>query len=125
MTPVEIMALIIAVIGILKLIVLAIKPEALKGSTKIIKAQPCVAIIVCLVLAGLCLKYLLVELTIVQIMAVTLFYSLLVGSMFASFSKEWAGMATKVLNKNILKRAWLPIIVWLVLMIWVLKELFA
>jgi len=128
MTPIEIMALIIAVIAGIKILVLLVKPRAwFDNIVKPIYSKPALTSVIALILAGFVLKYLLNSgLTIIQIFAVMLFFALIMALSFAAYSKEMLEWAEKMLeDKAIIKRAWLAILVWIVLVIWVLYSLFA
>ncbi len=126
MTPIEIFALIVAVIAIVKVVVLLVNPKSWMKFAKAIYAQPAASMIVSLLLAAVVLYYLLTELTIVQIFAAVLFTMLLALSSFSAFPKELLEMANKLLeDKSIMKKAWLPTIVWVALIVWVLYALVA
>lgn len=120
------MALIIVALSAIKIIVLLTKPKAWVSVFKAVYRKPSVTTIVFLVLSVIVLNYLLKEITIVQIFAVMLFFALLTGLTVASaYSKDVVQMATKLLkDKNMIKKAWLAILIWTVLIIWALKELF-
>ncbi len=81
--------------------------------------------IIALVLAAIVLYYLVwIEgITIVQIFAVTAFVVLLMAVGIGTYAKEVISMATKMLKKGVLKRAWFYTLIWVVLMIWGIKEL--
>ncbi len=130
MTPVEIMALIVAVFVGFKLLMILISPKSWMGivETVTIWKNPIPTILVSIVLAAVTLMYLLQELTIVQIFATTLFVMFLMIISLSSCAK-----ATLALEKQVFKEigvklsmeAWLAIIVWGILTIWVLWALFA
>ena len=126
MTPVQIMALIVAVLGAVKLLVILVDPKIwLKKVVKPIYASSGVASVVGLIIAAVSLYYLNKEFTIVQIFAVMLFFMGLMLMSFAVMSKEMLALADKALKKGILKKFWLPLIVWILLLIWVFYALFA
>jgi len=126
MTPIEWMAAIIAVIAVVKILVLLIKPRAwMNGVVKPVYSNPIVLMIVGLALAAGSLWYLLEEITIIQIFAVMFFLSTLALITAAVYANEIIAVANKMLkNKKFLGKAWLSIIAWLALAIWALKELF-
>jgi len=124
MTPVEWMAAIIAIIVLIKLIVILIKPSAWMEVVDAVYKWPIVTVIVSLILAYYTLTLLLEEITIIQIFASMLFLMFLMTLSMVIYKKEIVTLGKKMLKKDILKRAWLAIIVWLVLCVWVLKELF-
>ena len=67
MTPIEIIALIFVVFGLIKLLVIAVNPKAWAKVPQKMAAQPVLLTVVSLVLAGVVLYYLRAELSIVQI----------------------------------------------------------
>ena len=79
-----------------------------------------------LVIAVIALIFLLEELTIIQIFAVMLFAMFLIAIGFAPFSKDMLKVVeNKMLkDKNIWKRNWLSIVIWIILIVWVLYALF-
>jgi len=63
-------------------------------------------------------------LTIVQILAVTAFVGLLMAVGIGIYANEVISMATKMLKKGILKKAWLYTLLWVALIVWGAYELF-
>jgi hypothetical protein len=125
MSPLEILALILVVLGLVKFIVILIKPGAWAEVPKTMFAKPMLSMIISLILAALVLKVLLAEMTIVHVFAVMLFMMLLMFGTMSMYHKELMPMVDKMLkSKDLLRRAWLPIVIWSALMIWVLVELF-
>ena len=126
MTPIQIMALIVALLGGIKLIVILIDPRIwLKKVVKPIYGNPMFASVLGLLIAGVSLYYLNKSFTIVQIFAVMIFFMGLMLMSFAAVSKEMLALADKVLKKDCLKAFWLPTIIWILLLIWVFYALFA
>lgn len=125
MTPIEIIAFILVLLVLVKLIVILINPKSWQKTTQALIGKPILTIVVSLVLAAVVLYYLLAELTIVQIFAVMAFLALLMMLSMAAYSKEFLTMAKKILkDRSALKKCWLPIAIWIVLMLWVLYALF-
>jgi len=126
MTPIQIMALIVAVLGAIKMFVVFVSPKSwIKNVVKPIYKTPMIASLAGLIITGVSLYYLNQELTIVQIFAVFLFFMGLMLMTFAAVSKEMIKLAENVLKKDGLMRFWLPILVWILLLIWVFYALFA
>ena len=126
MTPIEIMAAIVAVLVIIKLLVIMVNPKNWIPVVKAIYGNPGITTLVGLVLGGWSLMYLLKAMTIVDIFAVMFLFMMLMIIGVASFGKELQALAIKLLKeKNILQRAWLATLIWIVLTIWVLWTLFA
>lgn len=125
MTSIEIMALIVAVLAAIKLLVILINPKSWMAVVKAVYGNPAATTIISLILAGLALKYLLVELTIVQIFAVMLFFMFLMAIGFSAYSKDALTWANRLLaDRNAMKKSLLPILIWLVLVVWVFYALF-
>ena len=125
MTPIEWMAAVIAIIVVIKLLVIVIKPSAWMKVVKLVYSNPIVLMVLGLIIAAGSIWYLLEEVTIVQIFAVMVFVSGLAMMTVAVYAKEVVAMASKMLkNKQFLSKAWLSIIIWLLLAVWVLKVLF-
>lgn len=126
MTPTEIMALIIIIISAIKIIVILVNPKSWADFVKKIWANSMVTSIIALILAIIVLYYLVwVEgMTIVQILAVSLFVVLLMAVGIGIYAKEVVSMATKMLKKGVLKKAWFYTLIWIVLLVWGAKELF-
>jgi hypothetical protein len=124
MSPIKIIALIFVVFALVKLVVISISPASWKTFIKKMYAKPLYTIGLSLIAAIFILRYLLQELTIVQIFASMTFMMALMMVQFAVFSKEITELMDKFLNdRNVLKRAWLSISIWLILMIWVLYKI--
>jgi len=126
MTPIQIMALIVAVLGAIKLIVVFVSPKSwIKSVVKPIYKTPMIASLIGLIVTGISLYYLTQQLSIVQIFSVFLLFMGLMLMTFAAVSKEMIKLAENVLKKDGLMRFWLPILVWVLLLIWVFYALFA
>ena len=128
MTIIEWMAAIIAVGLIVKLVVVMISPKAWLKVVMPLYSNSLVMTLVGLILAGGSLYFLVSpnygDLTIVQIFAVMFFMSSLIIVGVAGYAKEIIALGKKLMQKGLMKRMWLYILIWLVLAIWALKELF-
>ena len=126
MTPVQIMALIVAVLGAIKLLVILVDPKIwLKNVVKPIYKTPMLASVLGLIIAGVSLYYLNQVMSIVDIFAVMLFFMGIMLMSFGVMAKEMVALADKALKKGILTKFWLPLIIWILLLIWVFYALFA
>ena len=125
-TPIETLALIIALLSLIKLIVILVNPMSwFKGVVKPIYSNPFMLQLIGLILAGVSLFYLLREFTIVQIFAVMFFFASLMLFGVGAYAKEILDFADKIYKKKgLVRKAWLSILIWLVLIFWVLVELF-
>lgn len=125
MTPIEIMALLVVSLGLIKTVVILIDAKKWMGVAKAVYGNPQVTQVIALALAGLSLWYLLQELTIVQVWASMAFFMMVMVLSAAVAGKELLALANKLLRqKNLLQKWWLATLVWVGLSLWVLKELF-
>lgn len=124
MTPIEIFALIVVIAAAIKMIFVLINPKSwLNFAVKVWKS-PTLMMWVSLILAVIVLYYLLQALTIIQIFAVILFIALLSATTMAVYAKDFITMAQRISkDKKFLKKAWLAILIWIILIIWAAKEL--
>ena len=126
-TAIDNIALILIVVSLIKIIVITIKPMAwYNGVVKRIYKPSKVTPWVFLILSLIVLYYLIQGgLTIVQILAVTLFVSLFIGVGFTLYTRDLLKLAEKIYKQgNIIKKYWLYTLIWVVLLLWGLKELF-
>ncbi len=121
---VEIIALVVSILIIIKLLVISFSPKSWYGLAKSLYKSSIVLFVVELILAVIVFYFLLQSFTIVEIMAVITLGALLTGMSFALYAKETLALASKMLGKGTLKRMWLPILLWLALAVWTLVELF-
>ena len=121
MTPIEIIALVVIVLSVLKI---ALIPKVWMKVVRKLYSVPKVLFVIELALAAVVLYYLLQVFSIVEILAVVGFGALLTGMSFAIYGKDTISWAGKILKKDIWKKAWLPIVIWLALMVWGALELF-
>lgn len=123
MTPIEILATIFAVIVIVKLAVFIAKPGILMKATEGMMKNEVLTTLTYLVLAVIVGYYIFAELTVVQVAAVTLWVSILIGIGVAPYSKILLKSRDELLSAGISK-AWLAMLIWAVLAIWVLYVVF-
>ncbi|MEN9625737.1 MAG: hypothetical protein RL557_65 [archaeon] len=123
---IEIFAFIFIAISIIKIAIVLYNPKIwVDRVVKKIWFHDVGMLIVSLVLSGIVLYFILEELTIVQIFAVMLFMSLLLAAGISMYSKEIVKTAERLYETDLLIQKSLPyIIIWLVLLLWGLKELF-
>ena len=122
LTTLEIMATILIVVGVAKIIGLFINPTGYMKFAKSVFKNPKGIQVVMLVLAAIALWYLLgAGITITTILAVTLFVSLLIGMGFAPFMQD---MFKLFKTKDLVKKNALYIVIWILLLLWGVKEIF-
>jgi len=124
-TPLETIALILIVIILVKLIIVILNRNAWLKFTHKIYNKPIPTTIILAALGILVLYYLVQELSIVQIMAVLAFSSLIFALGFLQYPKEMHKLSTKLLKKKFSPGIIAYILIWLALIIWAAIEIFA
>ncbi|MFH1365314.1 MAG: hypothetical protein ABIH28_01905 [archaeon] len=125
MTPVEIIALVLIIAGLVKMLVILLSPGKWMGFAKKVYAKPKLMSFVFLILAAIVFYYLMQELSIVQILAASAFTALLLGIGLAPHVKILLKKYEEQIKRGkILKENWLYALAWLALMLWGAKELF-
>ncbi|MBI2498854.1 hypothetical protein HYV88_01270 [Candidatus Woesearchaeota archaeon] len=120
MTTIEIFAFIIATLALIKIIVLSKNPGTWIKLVKKIYSNPQLMTIISLILSLIVLYYLLLEITIVQIFAVMLFIALLGTVSISAYSKEMVSLVEKLSkDKDIMRKLWPAILIWIILILWV------
>lgn len=125
-TTIEILALILIVVGLIKIFVLAIDPKAWMNFAKSIWNKPKLTQAICFLLAALVCYHLINNgMTIVQILSVALFITLFMAVALApevdDLIKKYQA---RIKRGNLWKQYWLYTLVWLVLLLWGLREIF-
>jgi hypothetical protein len=125
LTGVETIAVIFAVVGLIKLVGISLNKGAWYNSvaSKVFNNAKGWTFVFG-VLAIVVFYYLLQELTLAQIVAGMAFGSLLTGLAFMSYSKELSGLVKKIYTRNVSGWMKLYIFVWGVLMAWVFYDIF-
>ncbi|MFH1063542.1 MAG: hypothetical protein V1729_00510 [Candidatus Woesearchaeota archaeon] len=126
MTPIEIIALLGALLILVKLVVIAIKPNLWMKLPHHAFKYPKVAMVGSLLLAFLMLYFLMEELNIIQIFACVMFTAFLIVSAVTSYSTEFVDLLKKLLKeKHVFAKALIPVAVWFLFAVWVLYAIFA
>ncbi|PIN74702.1 hypothetical protein COV18_05780 [Candidatus Woesearchaeota archaeon CG10_big_fil_rev_8_21_14_0_10_37_12] len=121
----EILATILVVLVAIKLLFVLFSPKSWLNFAKELYSKPIITQVVAVVLAAIVLCYLLqAGLTIVHILAVTLFLSLVTITGFAPHGKQLVSWANRQGLQKLCKEQWLHIVIWVVLILWGIKELF-
>src|SRR3989344_2113092 len=108
LTAIDIMAIILIVLSLIKITVLATKPKSWIKVAKFVYGTPGITTIISLILAIIILRYLLAELTIVQIFAAMLLLVPLMAISFSAFSKDMITLANKIIHTDVLKKSIVP-----------------
>ena len=126
MTPVETIALILIVAAAIKIVVLLVNPKAWMNFAKRIYSNSRLVKVVAFILAAIVLYYLNAEgITIVQILAVAVFISLLLVIGLASeFDDLLKKYQARIKRGTLWRDFWFYTLIWIVLLVWGAKELF-
>jgi len=123
----QIAVLLFAILVVIKFLVLAIKPRAWLNFAKSLYKNPLITGLVEVILAAVLFYYLLMQLTILQIMAAVTLGALLTALSFTIYGKDLIPFASKLIrNKRVLwsPRAWFVWLIWFVLLGWAVYTLF-
>lgn len=121
----EILALILIAITLIKLIVFLINPQLWYNFVKKLYVKPQLVSVVALLLAAVVLYFLVVSgVTIVEILAVCLFVVLLMAVGIAKYADEIIGWAKEQDIVFIVKELWLYTLVWILLLAWGVQQIF-
>lgn len=125
-TPLEVIALVLIGISLLKLfVVLTNKMSWFNGVVKPIYSNGKTTQIIGIILAAIVFYYISLEMTITQIFGAFTLLTLLMVFSFADSSKETLEFAKKLYSKRISASQWLLILIWVALVILTLAEIFA
>ena len=123
-SPLEIIAVLFAVLVIVKLVFIVVNKQLFyKNVVKPLYSSKINGGVFG-ILAVVVFYYLIQELTIVQIFGAMVFTSLLMGATLARFSKDLLKLADKVYKKKFDSWMWIYALIWVVLSLLVLYEVF-
>ncbi len=127
MTPIEILATIFAILILFKLLLSVINPQArLKMVEAILNKNPTILTIIFLILTAIIGYYIFDSFTIVNVAAVMIFLSALMGLFFIQYKKIMIRLLKEELKSRseFIRKNWLSILIWAGLAIWTLYTLF-
>jgi len=119
MTSIEVLATIFAVLVLVKMAFIRTNPKAWMNFAQPILRNSVVALLVYLVLAAVVGYFIFSSMTIVQVGAVMLFTSLLMGVSLAPYSQLILKVGEEILTEG-LGKAWLSMLIWTCISLWVL-----
>lgn len=128
MTALEIIATIFAIFVLVKMVVVLIDPQIwMKRVAEPLLGNPRLATAVYAVLAIVVGYYVFASLHIVDVAAVMLFTALVMGVGMMPYSKALLKLAGEMsaTRSDLLRNAWLPIVIWTVIALWVLTSVLA
>ena len=121
----EILALILITITAVKLVIFIINPQVWYSFIRGLYSKPLLASLIAFILAMTVLYFLLVSgVTIVEILAVSLFVALLIATGLAKYADKLILWTKEQGIVFILKEVWLYTLVWLLLLAWGVGEIF-
>lgn len=125
-TAVETIALVLIVLSVVKMLVLLVNPKSWMNFAKGVYSKPDVTSFGAFILAAIVLYYLIQSgITIVEVLAVTAFVGLLIMVGLAKEVKPLIKKYEAMIKKgNLWKEYWLYSLIWVLLLVWGIKELF-
>ena len=125
LTPIELIAVLFSLFILIKMIFLFVKKEAwfnsmVKPSIK----NPGKIAVIYIILAVVIFYYLIQTLSIVEVVAVLAFCSILIFLGLFNYSEDLFNFAKKVYSKKFNLLMWIQILFWTILSIWVLWVVF-
>ena len=127
MTAIEVIATIFAILVLVKLVVVLINPQLwMKKVAEPLLGNPRLATTVYGVLAIVVGYYVLTRMYIANVAAVMAFTALVMGVSMIPYAKALLKMAEEMsaTRADLLRNAWLPIVIWGVIALWVLTSVF-
>ena len=125
MTPVKIIALVFIVFAVVKLLVISIDPASWKSVVRAMYIKPAYTMALSVILGFVILSFLLQEMTIIHVFAAMTFMMTLMMIQFAAMGDKVIEITELFFDdKNLIKKFWFPILIWILLMGWVLYEIF-
>jgi len=126
MTPVEILAFIFAVLVLVKVLLVMFNPQLRIRIAENLLQQSTLLMFIYTLGAALAGYYLLMDLTFVQIAAVMLFTTLLIGMASIPFGKELIHLVRQVMKNRVeyLQKSYFTLILWMCIAIYILYSLF-
>ncbi len=123
LSSVEIIALVVTLLVIVKIIFLVFSPRTWLSMVSKIYSRPKLISLIALIIAAFVLNFLLKEVSITQVFAVTAFISLIIISGIAFFARDIIKLKESIISRNYAKKYWWYILIWLLLAVWVLEEI--
>lgn len=122
LTTIEVLALIVIIIALLKIITLLFAPKFFMNLAKSIYGCPKSLKVVAFLLAVIVFYFLIkAGVTVTEIFAIFLLLALLIGPAIADYGK---GILEQINPKNVLKKQWFATLIWVILTAWGIYEIF-
>ncbi|HUT83588.1 MAG TPA: hypothetical protein VMX95_02975 [Thermodesulfobacteriota bacterium] len=127
MTPIEILATIFAIMVLVKLLTVALNPKLWMKWVEPVLSNYAYTTIVYVLLAVITGYIIFRSLNIVQVAAVMLFTSMLMGLTLVPYSREFLilGKEMSGTRSGMFRKAWLAMAIWIGIAVWTLYAVFA
>lgn len=128
MTALEVIGAIFAIFILVKVLIVLINPQLwMKEVAEPLLSNPVLAMAVYAILAIVVGYFVFTRLSIAEVAAVMFYTVLLIGLGLLPYSKALLTTAEEMLasRSELLRRAWLPLVIWVVIALWVLSTVFA
>jgi hypothetical protein len=127
MTPIEILATIFAIMVLVKLLVVALNPKLWMKWVEPVLSNYAYTTIVYVLLAVITGYIIFRSLNIVQVAAVMLFTSMLMGLTLVPYSREFLTLGKGIVGtrSEMFRKAWLAMAIWAGIAVWTLYAVFA
>jgi len=127
MTPIEILATIFAILVLVKLLFVAVNPKLWMKGVESILGNYIFTTVVYVLLAVIVGYVLFQSLNIIQVAAVMLFTSLLIGLTLVPYLKEFLTLGKEMIGtrSEMFRKTWLAIVIWIAIAVWTLCAVFA
>ncbi|MBW2983525.1 hypothetical protein KY361_00235 [Candidatus Woesearchaeota archaeon] len=120
MNPIDTIAAIFAVLVLIKMIMAVVNPKILRKQAKKILKHQTFTTIAYLVLIAILATYIFPVLSITQVAAVIFLTALVLGVSLVPHSDLVIDLGKTLMGKNMLKKDWLALVIWVGLAVWTL-----
>ncbi len=122
MTSIEILAIILAIIVLVKLFIITINPKLWMKVAEVVLSNYIPTTVIYFILTIIIGYYIFTSLNIVQVAAVILFASILIGLSLLPFSNTILKIRSEMLGtrSDMFRKGWLAIFIWGGIAVWVL-----
>lgn len=124
MSIIELLALFVVALTVIKLLVILVNPKIwYKSVVKVVLGSGLTAPIALILAAG-SFYYIIQEISIIQIFAVMFFFMFITLLSFVPYKKEMMPVIDRLYkSENLLQRSWLPLLIWIGLLAWAISAL--
>ncbi len=125
MTPIEIIAVIFAILILVKIIVVFIRPKAWIRFAETITRNHLIITLVYIILAIILGYYVFSVFSVVTVFVIAIFGILLMAIGLIPYFESIIKTTKKMTREKILQSFWLSLLIWLIFAIWVLYVVFS